>query len=269
MFHRALAVTAMVVLPLLSACGGTQVVREPTPVEVAAPLAVASDPRLEASLDWVIVRNSSTAWAKNADWDEYHLRIRNPSASPLELLDVTVVDSLGTRLQPLGTRKALVNASRHSARRYRDSGLKVKAGAGGTGLIIAGASATGVVGAAYVAASAYAAGMGGGAMSMTAAGAGLLVAGPAMLAVGIVRVVNNNKVNHRIEQLHARLPIVVAGRTERRIVMFFPLAPSPRSVDLAYRDAQGEGLLAIDTAQALAGLHLPGKGGVATDVTGR
>lgn len=269
MSHRAMAVLTMAALSFLSACGGTRLVREPAPMDVATALAAASDPRLEASLDWVIVRNSSIAWAKNADWDEYHLRIRNPSAGPLELFDVGVVDSLGTRLQPLGTRKALVNASRQSARRYRDSGLKVKAGAGGTGLIIAGASATGLVGAAYVAASAYAAGMGGGALSLTAAGAGLLVAGPAMLAAGVVRAVNNNKVNNRIGELHAKLPIVVAGRTERRIVVFFPLAPSPRSVQLAYRDAQGEGLLAIDTAQALAGLHLPGKESVTTDAAGR
>lgn len=268
MFHRALAGLTLAALAS-SGCGGTRVVREPAPVEVATALAVASDARVEASLDWVIVRNSSTAWAKNADWDEYHLRIRNPSASPLELLDAAVVDSLGTRLQPLGTRKALVNASRQSARRYRDSGLKIKAGVGGTGLIIAGASATGVVGAAHVAASAYAAGMGGGTLSLTAAGAGLLVAGPAVLAAGIVRAVNNTKVNNRIESLHASLPLVVAGGTERRIVLFFPLAPSPQSVQLTYRDAQGEGILAIDTAQALAGLHLPGGENVAMDATNR
>ena len=111
--------------------------------------------------------------------------MRNPSATAIEVLDVSVFDSLGTRLRPLGTRKQLVKASKQSARRYRDSGLKVKAGAGGTGLIVAGATATGAVGAAYVVASAYAGSMGGGAASLTAAGAGLLVAGPAVLVVGL------------------------------------------------------------------------------------
>ena len=248
----------------LGACGGTKLVKEPVPVEVPTALAESTDARLAARLDWVIVRNSSTAWAKNADWDEYHLRVRNPSAAPMEILDVSVFDSLGTRLQPLGTRKQLVKASKQSARRYRDSGLKVKAGAGGTGLIIAGAAATGTVGAAYVMASAYAGGMGGGAVSLTAAGAGLLVAGPAVLVLGIVRAVNNKKVGSRIEELKSNLPLIVAGNAEQRIILFYPLAPSPDHIQVAYRDAQGEGTLDIGTTKALAGLHLPALAGGGT-----
>jgi len=79
MFSRTLGVTLAVLV--LSACGGAKVVKEPQPVEVTTALAEAADARLAARLDWVIVRNASTAWAKNADWDEYHLQVRNLSAT--------------------------------------------------------------------------------------------------------------------------------------------------------------------------------------------
>ena len=255
MFSRTLGVTLAVLV--LSACGGAKVVKEPQPVEVTTALAEAADARLAARLDWVIVRNASTAWAKNADWDEHHLRVRNLSATPIELLDVLVFDSLGTRVQPLGTRKQLVKGSKSSARRYRDSGLKVKAGVGGTGLIIAGATTTGAMGVAYV----YVASMGlGGPVSLSAAGAGLLVAGPTVLAIGIVRAVNNTKVNNRILALQSTLPLSIAGNAEHRLVLFYPLAPAPGHIQVRYRDTQGEATLDIDTTQALAGLHLPAAG---------
>ena len=255
MFSRTLAVSLAVLV--LSACGGAKVVKEPQPVEVTTALAEAADAHLAARLDWVIVRNASTAWAKNADWDEYHLRVRNLSATPIELLDVSVFDSLGTRVQPLGTRKQLVTGSKSSARRYRDSGLKVKAGVGGTGLIIAGATATGAVGAAYLYAVGMAPGMG---MSVSAAGAGLLVAGPAVFAIGIVRAVNNTKVNNRILALQSTLPLSIAGNAEQRLILFYPLAPAPGQIQVRYRDTQGEATLDIDTTQALAGLHLAAAG---------
>lgn len=255
MASRTLGVTLAVLV--LSACGGAKVVKEPQPVEVTTALAEAADARLAARLDWVIVRNASTAWAKNADWDEYHLRVRNLSATPIELLDVSVFDSLGTRVQPLGTRKQLVTGSKSSARRYRDSGLKVKAGAGGTGLIIAGATTTGAMGAAYLYAVGMAPGMG---MSVSAAGAGLLVAGPAVFAIGIIRAVNNTKVNNRILALQSTLPLSIAGNAEQRLILFYPLAPAPGHIQVRYRDTQGEATLNINTTQALAGLHLPAAG---------
>ena len=255
MFSRTLGVSLAVLV--LSACGGAKVVKEPQPVEVTTALAEAADAHLAARLDWVIVRNASTAWAKNADWDEYHLRVRNLSATPIELLDVSVFDSLGTRVQPLGTRKQLVTGSKSSARRYRDSGLKVKAGVGGTGLIIAGATATGAVGAAYLYAVGMAPGMG---MSVSAAGAGLLVAGPAVFAIGIIRAVNNTKVNNRILALQSTLPLSIAGNAEQRLILFYPLAPAPGHIQVRYRDTQGEATLDIDTTQALAGLHLSASG---------
>ena len=176
--------------------------------------------------------------------------MRNLSATPIELLDVSVFDSLGTR-------KQLVKGSKSSVRRHRDSGLKVKAGVGGTGLIIAGATVTGAMGAAYV----YVAGMGlGGPVSVSAAGVGLLEAGPAVLAIGMVRAVNNTKVNNHMLALQSTPPLSVDCNAEQRLILFYPLAAAPGHLQVSYRDTQGEGTLDIDTTQALAGLHLSAAG---------
>ncbi|MEO6064909.1 MAG: hypothetical protein ABIP49_03895 [Lysobacterales bacterium] len=241
---------------MLAGCGGTKLLREPQPLHVAKPLIETADERLAVHLDWVTVRNGVGAWARNADWDEYHVRVRNLSGSPVELTDISVFDSLGTGLLSGADRKELVRNSRKSVRRYRDSGLKVKAGLGGAGLIVAGAATTLGVGTAYAVAVASTAGWGSAAGGMTAAGAGLVLAGPAVLGVGVVRAINNAKVNTRIQALRTQLPIDIEPQSERAIVIFFPLAPAPRKLQVDYRDADGAHRLDVDTKAALAGLHL-------------
>ena len=64
---------------VLSGCGGTKVLKEAQPIQTTQPLATVSDQQVTAILDWVIVRDGPGTWAKNADWDEYLLRIRNLS----------------------------------------------------------------------------------------------------------------------------------------------------------------------------------------------
>ncbi len=243
---------------LLSGCGGTKLLREPRPLPVANPLAEAADARLAVRLDWVIVRNAESAWARNADWDEYHLVLRNLSVSPLEVTRVTVRDSLGSWVSAGADRKDLVRLSRSTVRRYRHSGLKVKAGVGGAGLIAAGVATTLGMGTAYVAATAYGAALGGTAGGVTALGAGLLLAGPAVLAVGVVRAVNNSRVDQRIQALRTELPLTVEAGSEARVVLFFPLAPSPSQLQVRYRSAIGSHVLDVDTRRALDGLHLAG-----------
>lgn len=242
---------------MLAGCGGTKLLREPLPLPIANSLSEAADARIGVRLDWVLVRNAEGAWARNADWDEYHLVVRNLSGSSLTVTRIAVLDSVGTWLPAGADRKDLVKNSRSTVRRYRDSGLKVKAGAGGAGLIAAGVATTLGVGAAYTAATAYGAALGGTAGGVTAVGAGLLLAGPAVLAVGVVRAVNNSKVNQRILSLRTPLPLTLAAGSEARVVVFFPLAPSPRKLQLHYLDASDAHVVAVDTRSALDGLHLP------------
>ena len=232
----------------LAACGGTKVLKEPEPMVVAQPLATASDENLSVTLDWVIFRDGPGTWAKNVDWDEYLIRIQNLGNEPLQVTRITVVDSLGTQIQPRDNRKDLVKGTKETKRRYKGEGLKVKAGLSGaalagTGLVLA-ASSSGL----------GAAAMAGGGAAATAAGVVLLV--PALAVGGIVRGVNNSKVNKQIESRQTLLPITLQKDEEKTLDIFFPLSPSPRQVQLSYVDSGGEHTLIIDTQAALEGLHL-------------
>lgn len=242
----------------LSACGGgTKLVKQAKPVpQRELPLAVAADATLAAQLDFIVVRNGPGAWAKNGDWDEYLMRVRNTSTSAVELRAVEVTDSQGHVASKLDDRAALVSASKLTEKRYRRSGVKVVAGRGGDGLLVAGMGA-GALG--YGAATAASTGL------LVAAGytgaglvaSGAILASPVLLGVGIVRLVNNSKVDDRIESRATPLPVTIPAGSDVLLDVFFPISPSPRSVTFHYRTAQGDRQLQIDTSGVLAGLHLP------------
>lgn len=242
---------------VVAGCGGTKVLKEPRPVQTAQPLAANSDRRVAATLDWVIVRDGPGTWARNADWDEYLLRVDNRSDQPVEVAQLTVVDSLGTRIEAQSGRKQLVRSSKETARRYKKSGIEVKAGRGAGTMLAAGAAVT-VIGVGAAQAVAYGSFMSG-ATSAGSAGTvagGLLLLGPALAVGGIVRGVNNSQVNQQIELRQTKLPLEIPAREELGLNIFFPLAPSPKMVELIYTDVTGTHTLVIDTSEVLDGLHV-------------
>ncbi len=255
MKKNSLLMTCALVI-VLTGCGGAKVLKKPEPLKTTQPLAVASDPRLATTLDWVIVRAGPGTWAKNADWDEYLLRFKNLSGSPIQITNVRVYDSLGTAIATHTDRKALVKGSKQTKRRYRDSDIKVKAGMG-TATMLAAGTAVGVVG--YGLAGASAVGSFG---APAAAGSGAGVAGAVLLAapiiafIGIKRGVNNSKVNKEIIRRQTVLPLALPSSDEVSAKLFFPLSPSPTHVEVIYTDTEGEYRLVIDTQEALNGLHL-------------
>jgi len=231
--------------------------KETQPIQTTQPLAVSSDQRVETILDWVIVRDGPGTWAKNADWDEYLLRVDNRSDQPIKVMQLTVVDSLDTRIEPQPGRKQLVKNSKQTARRYKDSGIKVKAGRGVGTILVAGAAVTAIgVGAATAVATTSLMSGAAAAGSAGAAAGGLLLLGPALAVGGIVRGVNNSKVNNEIELRQTLLPLEIPAGEKQGLTAFFPLAPSPNVVELIYVDATGEHSLIIDTNEALDGLHI-------------
>lgn len=242
---------------LISGCGGTKMLKETQPIQTTQPLAASSDQQIEAILDWVIVRDGPGTWARNADWDEYLLSVGNLSDQPIKLTQLTVVDSLDTRIEPQLGRKQLVKNSKQTARRYKDSGVKVKAGRGVSTILVAGAAVTalGVGAASAVGAGALMSGAATAGSAGAAAG-GLLLLGPALAVGGIVRGVNNSKVNNEIELRQTLLPVEIPAGEKQGLTVFFPLAPSPNVVELIYVDATGEHSLIIDTSKALDGLHI-------------
>jgi len=83
-----------------------------------------------------------------------------------------------------------------------------------------------------------------------------LLLGPALAVGGIVRGVNNSKVNNQIELRQTKLPLEVPAGEELGLNVFFPISPSPKVVELIYIDATGKHSLVIDTSTALEGLHI-------------
>ena len=110
-------------ISLMSGCGGTKVLKDPQPLQITKALATGSDQHIIATLDWVIVRDGPGTWAKNADWDEYLLRVSNMADEPLWLTRIAVVDSLDTPIGAETGRKKLVKDSKQTARRFKDAGL--------------------------------------------------------------------------------------------------------------------------------------------------
>jgi len=252
MMRLFLPVGVVVLLASMTGCGGTKVLKDPESFVVNQPLATATDEVLSASLNWVVVRDGPGTWAKNADWDEYLISVQNMSVESLQLTDIVVVDSLGTRVVVGNSRKMLVKGAKSAKRRYKDEGLKVKAGAGAGTMMVAGAAAW---------AGAGALALSGGVLGTAGAGAavaatGLVLAAPVLAVGGIMRGVNNSKVNNQIESRQSLLPLELRGKEKRPLDVFFPLTPSPRSIEITYADSQGEHTLVINSIAALDGLHL-------------
>ena len=235
---------------LLTGCGGAKVLKEPKPLpEALAPVAAANDAMLSTQLDWVIVRDGPGTWSRDADWDEYLLRVENLSAETITITAMQVEDSSGHDLGPLGGRKALVKASRATARRYRDEGVTVKAGMG-SGTMIATGAAAGAVGASLGAAAVF------GSTAAAATGLAAVAAAPVLIVGGVAKLGNAAAVDKEIVRRHSEFPVVLAAGEKQSMHVFFPITPAPRQLVLTYQVDGRETALVIDTAAQLSGLHL-------------
>jgi hypothetical protein len=245
-----ITIAALLSAFVLTGCAGTKVLKEPEPLAVTESLATGADERLAVFLDWVVVRDGPGTWAKNADWDEYLIRVQNLSGDLIRVTNITVLDSLGTRIEPGHDRKQLVNGSKDTERRYKGDGIKVQAGAG-VGTLVTASAVAGAATVAIVASGPLA--LGGGA---AAAATGGLILVPVFAVGGVMRSLNNSRVNSQIELRQTLLPAVLE-EDEKSLDIFFPLTPSPRQIELTYVNSQGEHTLIIDTQEALEGLNLP------------
>ena len=240
---------------ILSGCGGgTKILKEPLALEIKQPLVTASDQNVSADLIWVIIRDGPGTWAKNADWDEYLVKVVNESGEAIQIIDVTIVDSLGVRQTTNADYRELVNESKETTRRYKDSNLTVKAGMGaGTMMAVGG---TTILGASYVGAAATGATWTGVAVGTGILAGGIVVLVPTVAGVSIVRSKNRNKVAKEIEKRHTALPVTINSQEDLFLDIFYPLAPSPTQLEITYMVVGMEETLVINTSEALNGLHL-------------
>ena len=241
----------------LAGCGGTAMLKEPQPLVSSRPLAEAKDDRIFALIDTVIIRNGPGAWARDAEWDEYLIRIRSLSDEPVEVREIVIFDALDQRIEPRSNRAELVAGTREIERRYQQSGKLVTSGEVDglvVGMRVVGAS--GLVGTAAGVSALSTGSVAGAAGAVTAltvfAGAGVVLAG-----AGVVRLVNNAEVNRAIMRCHTMLPLTVPRGAEASLDLFFPVTPLSRRTQVVYADRHGEHRLDIDTRQALIDLDAP------------
>ncbi|MDJ0941275.1 MAG: hypothetical protein QNJ00_16055 [Woeseiaceae bacterium] len=242
---------------LLTGCAGSHVLDEPADIELNHPLAVADDGRVTAMLEWVVVKDGPGTWASNAFWDEYQLQLGNTSESDLTIVQVQVVDSLGTTHVPAADRDTLLYASKLTEKRYAAQSLDVQPGAGTFGMVAAGVAGGAVaftaMGATLVSSAAGTAGVSGAAVApMTTF---LAYSVPLLVVGGIVHAENNAEVSEEIAARQTPMPVVLMPGEHTDVRVFVPVAPSPRAVRIIYRTGTGAELLEIDTSEVLEGLH--------------
>jgi hypothetical protein len=238
----------------LLCCGGTRILDKPLPLAIAQPVASLSDENIAVFLDWVIVRDGPGTWARDADWDEYFIRLQNRSTEVLTIMSVAIYDSTLYRQETNDQRSELVSASKLTARRYAGQGVEVKAGIRSDMLLVAAGAAGGITAVGLGSAAMY--------MSSTAAAAtlGALVAAPILITSGLIKAGNTRKVSKEIMHRHTLLPLSLVSGEERVADLFFPLTPSPARVEVIYQlgsetDAR---ILNIDTSVVMDGLHIVG-----------
>lgn len=234
----------------LTGCGGTKILKEPIPFVEVEPISSSSDGQLNSIVDWVIVRDGPGTWARNADWDEYMIRVENTGAERYEIVSIAIVDSTGFLVESRQSRKLLVKGSKQTKRRYKGDGIKVKAGLSGTALVGAGVATYAVaLPSAYI-------GIAGSSAAAAGSVVAVVVAPIALAAGGITRGVRNSKVNSEIEKRQAAFPVELNPGETKALHVFFPLAPSPQEVRITYSGAQGQEVLVVDVGETLRGLHM-------------
>ena len=231
---------------MLAGCGGTAMLRDPQPLESSRPPAAAKDDRILASIDTVIHRNGAGTWTRDAEWDEYHIRIRALSDEAVEIREIVIFDALDHRIEVRTDRGDLVDGTREIEQRYQQSGQLVR-DRGGNGWAVAGA---GVGGAAVIVASAAPATIAGAATFFTA-GAVAVVAGAHFAGAAVERML----INAEIKRRQTTLPVTLPRGAEASLALFFPITPLSGRTQVVYADRHGEHRLDIGTRAAL--LELP------------
>lgn len=204
--------------------------------------------QLEGTLTSLITFNGPGSWKRNAFWDEYVVFLRNPGSEPLTVSSVSLVDDSGTSRPPGSNPWALEKQSKTLEQKYKETGLAFVRYTvpgvliSGTGLTIAVSSGIGIMGPASAGAS-------------LAAGATIIALPLYYLAVVSINHDNRKTMEREFHRRRLALPLTLAPGETRTGSLFFPMVPSPRSLNLNWSTGPitGESVLPLDF---LKGLHL-------------
>ena len=250
--HTLLAIT---IIPLfLSSCYGPRLNKKHEETKTGnQSLAKIYNENLALNFEKLIVRNSQDSWAKDANWDEYLFVIDNINNQNITIENITVTDGLSRDVSPEITRRALNKNTRKTKKRYNKAGLKLKLGKGSTGIVAT--SITGVaLGTGLAAGAASGGSLAVSAGTLTTAGGAVVVAVPAIAIGGIIKIVNNSKINNRIQERQTKLPLKLTDGLNS-LDIFYPAIPSPSQVNINYKINNQEQTLKLSLPNSFKELH--------------
>jgi hypothetical protein len=232
----------------LTACSPqSRLLHEPMPAQDAIiGWADTAPDGLHVELHQVIVRNGPGSWVRDADWDEYVVRLANHSATPLriERFELQSARLLGV-VECSTSRTQLEKQSSATLRTLKDAGIVAGAGVVSAGAAVAVAGTGGTI-----------------AASAAAAAAGIVLL-PVGLVTGGVYVHKKHKrerldhvlIDEQLAQRSFALPYELAGASDVSKSTFFPITPAPTRLVIGYASA-GEPHDLTLALPSLAGLHL-------------
>ena len=240
---------ALAALLFLSACAPqSRLLQSPAADErVALGLKAGVPGNVQVTLEHVIVRDGPGSWLRDADWDEYVLRLRNEGDEPIvvEAIDLAS-DALATSAHSID-REALESASRRNLDTLKSVGAVVALGAGVMTLALATASVEPSVALSSI--------MGGG--GGAAAASGLAVLAPvAIIAGGAIayrhharRSEDRAAIEYELDRIGFHLPVRIRPGGELRASAFFPLTPAPTRLRSRYttHDLQSDAVIELSS----------------------
>ena len=251
MFHSTKTPLLLLLVSLLTACGGPRINSKPETLKDYGPMLLEGDTHLVAKLDQLMFRNSRGSWAKDANWDEYLITLESRLAGQVITIEqIWIEDVMGDLHPPQTTRKDLNKATRGLKKKYKKAGYKIKLGAGSTHATAVGLSFA--IGSGATAGAVTATGAIG---NLTSAGVGAAVAVPALMIAGVTKVVYNTRVNNRIQERQTLLPKTL-GETAESLDLLYPAVPIPQALVIEYRVADVPHRLQLDLTQITGDLHI-------------
>jgi hypothetical protein len=110
---------------LLGACASSRLLKNPwPPTETDVDWTASAPERLTVEVHQLIFRNSGGSWARDANWDEYVLTIKNDSTDSVDIQGINLYsDKLPAPAESSTSREQLDARSNRNLRTLKDVGI--------------------------------------------------------------------------------------------------------------------------------------------------
>jgi len=108
----------------LGGCASSRLFKNPQPSSATEARSVSTDERITVSVQALTLRNGGGSWLKDANWDEYVLKIVNESGDPCEIESIGLASGKLDRPVPSSIARQDLEARTNSALRgLKDVGI--------------------------------------------------------------------------------------------------------------------------------------------------